>query len=118
MMVARMASQRTIISINAPPGLCRPKKMIDQRVLSASWRMKMVMAAFTFLRSDELFHMRNAAMPMRANNIVQTGPKSQFGGAMAGLASVAYQVEIDDTVNMEPIMPASSEITMAMISFK
>jgi hypothetical protein len=36
MIVARMVSHRKKISTIAPPGLCRPKKMIDQSVLSTS----------------------------------------------------------------------------------
>ena len=34
MIVARMASQRKIISTNAAPGLCKPKKIIDQNALT------------------------------------------------------------------------------------
>ena len=55
-------------------------------------------------------------MPMRANKAVQTGPKIQAGGLRAGLVRVAYQVGIDGIVNTEPIIPANSEATMAMIN--
>ena len=36
MIVARMASQRKMMSISAVPGLCRPKKMTDQSVFKTS----------------------------------------------------------------------------------
>jgi hypothetical protein len=39
-------------------------------------------------------------------SVVQTGPKTQFGGVKAGLLSVAYHVGIDDMVYNDPIVPA------------
>jgi hypothetical protein len=41
-------------------------------------------------------------------SVVQTGPKTQFGGVKAGLLSVAYHVRIDDIVYNDPIAPARS----------
>ena len=114
--VARMASQRKIISTNAAPGLCKPKKMIDQNVLSTSWPINMPRAIFTSLRSSPLFQTKNAAIPMSAKSVVQTGPNTHAGGLNAGRARVAYQVEIEGVVNTEPMMPATSETIMAMIS--
>jgi len=48
--------------------------------------------------------------------IRQAGPKSQFGGLKAGLASSLYQPAMAETVKIEPITPASWETKMAMIN--
>src|SRR3989344_5319997 len=111
-----MASQRNTISISAPPGLCSPKKIIDQSVFKTSWPRNMPRAIFTFLRSDPFFQTRNAAIPISANNVVQTGPNTHAGGLRAGLTIPAYQPAIDEVVNTELIIPASSETTMAIMS--
>ena len=116
MIVARMASQRKIISTNAPAGECRPKKIIDQSVLSTSCPINMPRAIFTSLRSNPFFQTKNAAIPMRTKSVVQTGPNTHAGGLRAGRTSVAYQPAIDGVVKTEPMMPASSETTMAMIN--
>ena len=63
-----------------------------------------------------LFQIRNSGMPMSAKIVVQTGPNTHAGGLRAGFTSVAYQPAIDSVVNTEPMMPASSETTMAMMS--
>ena len=60
--------------------------------------------------------MRNAAMPISANSVVQTGPNTHAGGLRAGFTIPAYQPAMDGVVNTEPIIPASSETTMAMMS--
>src|SRR5579859_7668523 len=86
MIVARMASQRKIISVNAPPGECDPKKIIDQQVFKISWMMNAPRAIFEFLFLNPFFQMRNRAMPMSTNSVVQTGANIQFGGAICGLA--------------------------------
>ena len=114
MIVARMASQRNTISISAPPGECRPKKIIDPRVLSTSWPRNMPKAIFTSLWFCPFFQTRNAAMPISANNVVQTGPNTHSGGLRAGLTIPAYQPAIDGAVKTEPIIPASSETTTAL----
>ncbi len=77
---------------------------------------KNMRANLTSLLPHPLRQIRKAAMPIRANNIVQTGPNTQAGGVSAGFASVAYHVGIDGVVNMAPIIPASSEIMMATIN--
>lgn len=118
MIAAAMASQRKMISMKAPPGECRPKKMIDQSVLSASWTRKMPRAIFTSPRSRPFFQIKNAATPMSAYRVVQTGPKIQFGGENSDLARLAYHPCIAGAVNTEPMMPASSETPMAITSLK
>jgi len=55
---------------------------------------------------------------MSAYSVVQTGPKTALGGLKDGLVSVTYQEEIEDTVKTEPIMPASSDTAIAVISLK
>jgi hypothetical protein len=49
--------------------------------------------------------MRKEAIPMRIKSNVHTGPKTQFGGASSGLASVAYHVGIDALVKRAPVSP-------------
>ena len=116
--VARIASQRKIISTKAASGDCDPKKMIDQSIFKASCPMNMLRAILTSFRSRPFFHTRKAAMPIRAKSVVQTGPNIQLGGLRAGLVSVAYQPAIDGAVNREPMMPASSDIMMATMSLR
>ena len=116
--VARMASQRKTISINANPGLRNPKKITDQRVFKINWPMNIPMAIFTSLRSIPFFQIRNAATPMRKYNITQTGPKIHAGGEKAGLISPTYQFEIAEAVKTDPIMPASSETVIVIINLK
>src|SRR3989344_725999 len=118
MIVARMASQRNTISTSAPPGLCRPKKIIDQSVFKTNWPKKMPRAIFTSLRPSPFFQTRNAAIPISANNVVQTGPNTHAGGLRAGLTIPAYQPAMDGVVNTEPIIPANSDTPIAIINLK
>ncbi len=111
-----MASQRNTISKSAPPGECRLKKIIDQSVLSASCATKIPNAIFTSLRSSPFFQTRNAAIPISTNNAVHTGPNTHAGGLSAGLMILAYQLAMDGAVKTEPMIPASSETTIAMMS--
>lgn len=53
---------------------------------------------------------------MSKYNIVQTGPKSQFGGLKNGLLSVAYHPEILGNVAMLPIAAATKGITSDVMS--
>lgn len=55
-------------------------------------------------------------MPMSANNIVQTGPKTHDGGLKLGFVRVVYHVVIDGVVKTVPTIPASSEPTIAITS--
>ena len=76
------------------------------------------MAILTSLCSRPFLQTKNAAMPISANNVVQTGPNTHAGGLMAGLTISAYQPAMDGVVNTDPMMPASSETTIAMMSFE
>jgi len=116
-----------MIFTNANPGLCNPKKIIDQSTLSANCPANMSNAIFTFLSLREaagdeaisylFFQIKKAAAPIKANNIVQTGAKIHAGGLIAGLASAAYQVGMEGMVKIEPIIPADSHIAIAIINF-
>lgn len=55
---------------------------------------------------------------MSTKSVVQTGPKTHDGGLRAGFVMSAYQPSIDGIVNIEPIIPASCDTTIAMMSFK
>ena len=57
-------------------------------------------------------------MPISANKVVQTGANNHAGGLRAGLGSVAYHVGMDWAVKIEPIIPAASDIPMAIISLE
>lgn len=114
--VVRIASQRKTISMSAPPGLCRPKKIIDQRVFKTSCTRNIPRAIFTSLDSNPFFHTKNAATPMRTNNVVQTGPNNHAGGFIGGFTIPEYQPAIDEVVKIDPIIPASSETAIAMMS--
>lgn len=101
---------------NAQAGECKPKKMIDHNALRISWKPKTKTALRTSWRSRPLFHTRNTAIPIRAYSVIQTGPKTQLGGLSAGLERVEYQLETAEFVKIAPIIPASSDITMAAMS--
>ena len=53
---------------------------------------------------------------MSAYNVIQTGPKIQLGGFTVGFTSPAYQVGMAETVKIEPMTPANSEIMIAIIN--
>ena len=76
------------------------------------------MALFAIRLTPIFFQTKNKAIPIKANKIVQTGPKIQLGGLKDGLTIVLYQVAIDGEVKIEPITPAASQITILKISFK
>jgi hypothetical protein len=107
-----------MISMNAQRGECRPKKMIDQRVFKTSCPKKIPSASLTPFAFKPFFQIRKADMPMSTKSVVQTGPNTHDGGLRAGFVSTAYQLSIDGVVNIEPIIPASSDTTIAMISFR
>ena len=91
------------------------KNMIDQSVFKTM--NENMMPPPSLLRTRKgTFPIRNSEMPMSAKIVVQTGPNTHAGGLRAGFTSVAYQPAIDSVVNTEPMMPASSETTMAMMS--
>lgn len=55
--------------------------------------------------------------PIITYKIVQTGPKMALGGLKEGLFRFAYQVGISDTVDTEPISPATNGRSKDVASF-
>lgn len=49
--------------------------------------------------------------------MVQTGAKTQLGGAKTGLFKAAYQVGIAEVVNNEPTTPAAKQTPIDKINF-
>ena len=48
-------------------------------------------------------------IPIRANKIVQAGPKSQLGGLNEGFITVGNQEVTDETVCIDPSIPTPSQ---------
>jgi len=46
-------------------------------------------------------------MPIKVYKAVHTGPNIQDGGLKEGLIKVAYHVEMELTVKMDPTIPAA-----------
>lgn len=65
-----------------------------------------------------LFHTIYKDMPIKRYNKVQTGPNTQLGGLKKGLFKVKYQVETEETVKTDPIMPANWHIIIEAINLK
>ena len=55
---------------------------------------------------------------MSKYSMVQTGPKTQFGGEKEGLLRSAYQVGIEAMVNGVAKIPANSQMIIASTSFR
>lgn len=52
------------------------------------------------------------AIPISVNKVIQTGPKTQFGGVNEGLFIESYHVPIDGVVKIEPIEPMTMHKTI------
>jgi hypothetical protein len=78
---------------------------------------------FAFLRTSLLLgphfldHTRYREIPIKINNVVQTGPKIQLGGLKDGLFKALYQELIDGVVKIAPTTPANSQIIMLNRNF-
>ena len=70
---------------------------------------------FTFHPFDQTMYKE---IPIRKNKIIQTGAKSQFGGAMLGFVKLAYHSGIARIVKKEPIAPAIWHIKTEIKSFE
>lgn len=80
--------------------------------------MAKIINAFLLCSGLELLSQtRNRLIAISMYSIVQTGPKSQFGGLKNGFLSWAYQVLIDGVVKAEPIKPAMKVIKKETIIF-
>ena len=73
-------------------------------------------AVFTLELAKPFCNIKNRAMPINRNRIVQTGPKIRPGGLKAGFLIVKYHVLTELTVNIEPMIPASWQITTEIIN--
>ncbi len=116
--VRAIASHRKIISINAPPGLCHPKKIIDHKILSNNWIPKTINAILTPAVCIPFCQTSQAEIPINKYKVVQTGPNIQLGGLKDGLVIVLYQVLTLLLVKIAPKPPAPSVTMMEIISFK
>src|SRR3989344_2156567 len=65
---------------------------------------------------ESLFHISHNEIPIRKYRVIQTGLNIHAGGLRTGLTIPAYQPVIDGVVNTAPMMPASSETAMAIMS--
>ncbi len=105
MIVIKIATHSTIISIKAANGDFNPKNKIDHKVFNPSWIPKKVMAVF--LNFDFLIQTRYNDIPIKTYRLIQTGENIQFGGLNEGLLIVVYHVFVAGAVKIEPIIPAS-----------
>ena len=112
MMVAKIASQSTRITMSPASGDCSPKKAPDHRALRINWTPKTLTAIFTRRFCKPARQTRNAATPIRVYNVSQTGPNNQLGGVKNGLLSVTYQVETETLVKTAPIKPADWQMSI------
>jgi hypothetical protein len=116
--VSIIAPHSRIISIRASKGFLRPKKRIDQSVLSASCRPNTTKAILKSLGFAFLLQTRYNEMPISIYSKVHTGPNSQLGGLKKGLFKVRYQVETEEAVDIEPMKPADRQIIIDAASFQ
>ncbi len=98
--------------MNAKKGFCRPKNKKDHSAFNINCSPKIDIAnlIFPFIRS--CLKIKNNDIPIKKYKAVQTGANSQLGGLKVGFSRVAYQVSIEDDVNMEPIIPAPRHINI------
>lgn len=74
-------------------------------------------AALIFLFPNPLFQIMPAEMPIKRKSVVHAGAKSQFGGTKSGFLISEYQVAIAGVVKKAPMIPAASQIKIAIIIF-
>jgi len=116
--VSIIAPHSRIISISASKGFLRPKKRIDQSVLSASCRPNNPKTIPEFFGFAFLLQTRYNEMPISIYSKLHTGPNSQLGGLKKGLFKVRYQVETEEAVDIEPMKPADRQIMIDAASFQ
>jgi len=118
MIVSIIATHSRIISMKASNGFLRPKKRIDQSVLSASCKPNNLKAFLKFLGFAFVLQTRYNEIPIIIYSKVHTGPNSQLGGLKKGLFKVRYQVETEEAVDIDPIKPADRQIIIDAASFR
>ncbi len=101
----RIDKKSATITTNASQGFCSEKKAGDHRKFKPSWVHHNVKCD-PFLRAS---NWRHPATAISTYNIVQTGPKTQFGGLKNGLFSSAYHSPGD--VRVPIAMPLNSTAT-------
>lgn len=112
-----IVNHNIIISINASKGDCKPKNKIDHKILKKSWIPKTNTAFFTLLFCNPLLHIIYREIPIKTNNVVQTGAKIQLGGLKEGFWMPAYHPGIEGFVKIDPINPADKHINIEIVSF-
>ncbi len=117
-MVSIINTHIATITISPRSGDLSPKKIGDQRKLSASCARKNVTAVLIFFLCQPCFHTKKKATPIKKYNSVQTGANIQFGGAKKGLFKVTYQVGIAEIVNGVPNNPTNSQPITEVVSLK
>src|SRR3989344_2718660 len=129
-----------IISKKAMSGDFSPKKITDQEIFSPSCRPKTAIAFSSFQEpTHNLFEIgfqysllesfketlicqffsqtKYRDIPINRKRIVQTGAKTQSGGANPGLERPLYHEATAGAVKIDPTKPAPSQIKMLVISF-
>ena len=107
-MVSTINPQRNPMHTNPAIGERIPKNRNDQRTFKPNWMPNHVRAFFTGFFVKPFCHTRYAAIPMRANSVVQTRPNSQLGGARGGFTRPTYHTGILGIVAREPREPIIS----------
>ena len=134
----KIANQSIKSSKNAKPGWRKLKNVTDHKIFKISCNQK-IKIIFIFCHlpvanfSDKGFHAlpfenvkiffiakffdqtRYNEIPISKNKIIQTGAKSQLGGIKPGLFKAVYQSLTEDTVKIEPTIPASSQTIMLIV---
>lgn len=106
-MVMMIVSHNSSISMNASNGDFTPKNSMVHIEFNISCNPKVIYAFFDCAVYRFLFHTMYSEIPIRTYNVIHTGPNIQLGGLKEGLFRVRYQVEMEETVNIDPIMPAT-----------
>lgn len=117
LMLQNMAAHRKIMTAK-PPAIDRPpKNTIDQRALSANCRKNIKIAPLAALFLRPFCQTRNKEIPIMANKVVQTGPKTASGGLNDGFFIKAYHSDRERKVKKDPIIPADSQTSILATNF-
>jgi hypothetical protein len=107
LILSNMASHKIIITIKPPAIDRKPKKTTDQRILSANCRKNIATAPLVFPFLIRFSHTRNSEIPIIANKVIQTGPKTASGGLNEGFFMKGYHFSRERNVQKEPKTPAN-----------
>jgi hypothetical protein len=112
----KIESHKIIISPTAQPGWCQPKNKTDQKIFRSKLKIKITKNQFRIFVLFFKFQTKNKLMPIKINRIVQTGPKSQLGGANAGRFKLTYQLLIFGAVKIEPTKAAPKQVMIETVN--